>query len=73
MNDGYFVHFLAPSSLPPLPKHVVFVLDTSGSMMGREMDQLKEAMQVILAKLNKDDYFNIVEFDSYVQVMYQYS
>ena len=32
--DGYFVHFYAPSTLPILPKHVVFVLDTSGSMAG---------------------------------------
>ena len=28
--DGYFVHFVAPENLPPMPKHVIFVLDTSG-------------------------------------------
>jgi len=28
--QGYFVHFVAPDQLPPMPKHVVFVLDTSG-------------------------------------------
>ena len=32
--DGYFVHFFAPSTLTVLPKHVVFILDTSGSMAG---------------------------------------
>ena len=28
--DGYFVHFVAPENLPPMAKHVIFVLDTSG-------------------------------------------
>ncbi|CAG4963388.1 unnamed protein product [Parnassius apollo] len=69
VNDGYFVHFFAPTSLPPLSKHVVFVLDTSGSMSGRKMDQLKEAMQTILSNLNKGDVFNIVQFESSVQVL----
>ena len=30
LMEGYFVHFVAPENLPPMPKHVVFVLDTSG-------------------------------------------
>ncbi|CAK1600022.1 unnamed protein product [Parnassius mnemosyne] len=69
VNDGYFVHFFAPTSLPPLSKHVVFVLDISGSMSGRKMDQLIEAMQTILSNLNKGDVFNIVHFESAVQVL----
>ncbi|XP_052737228.1 inter-alpha-trypsin inhibitor heavy chain H4 isoform X2 [Bicyclus anynana] len=68
VNDGYFVHFLAPTSLPPLNKYVVFVLDTSGSMMGRKIDQLRSAMAAILSDLNPNDYFNIVEFNSVVTV-----
>ncbi|CAG9782857.1 unnamed protein product [Diatraea saccharalis] len=68
VNDGYFVHFYAPSDLPPLNKHVVFVLDTSGSMMDRKIVQLREAMQTILSELNQGDYFSIVEFASTVKV-----
>lgn len=68
VNDGYFVHFFAPSALPPLAKHVVFVLDTSGSMSGRKMSQLKQAMHTILNELNSGDYFSIVEFASSVTV-----
>nr|XP_021193370.2 inter-alpha-trypsin inhibitor heavy chain H4 isoform X2 [Helicoverpa armigera] len=68
VNDGYFVHFFAPSELPPLSKFVVFVLDTSGSMMDRKIIQLREAMQTILGELNEGDYFSIVEFDSTVTV-----
>ena len=33
LMEGYFVHFIAPENLPPMPKHVVFVLDTSGRLV----------------------------------------
>ncbi|XP_063902781.1 inter-alpha-trypsin inhibitor heavy chain H4-like isoform X2 [Zophobas morio] len=62
VRDGYFVHFFAPSELDPLPKHVVFVLDHSGSMSGRKIDQLIEAMQNILPQLKPEDLFNIIRF-----------
>ncbi|XP_026324350.1 inter-alpha-trypsin inhibitor heavy chain H4-like isoform X3 [Hyposmocoma kahamanoa] len=68
VNDGYFVHFFAPTALPPLAKHVVFVLDTSGSMSGRKINQLQQAMHTILSELNPGDYFSIVEFASSVTV-----
>ena len=38
--DGYFAHFLAPENLPAMAKHVVFVLDTSGSMSGKKLEQV---------------------------------
>ncbi|PNF26797.1 hypothetical protein B7P43_G17389 [Cryptotermes secundus] len=68
VNDGYFVHFFAPTDLKPLHKRVVFVLDVSGSMDGRKIEQLKEAMTAILDDLNDGDYFNIVEFSYSVTV-----
>lgn len=64
LSDGYFVHFFAPSDLKPLKKHIVFVLDTSGSMYGRRIEQLKEAMKNILGQLSKDDTFNLIDFNS---------
>ncbi|XP_046976043.1 inter-alpha-trypsin inhibitor heavy chain H6-like isoform X2 [Vanessa cardui] len=68
VNDGYFVHFFAPQELTPLSKLVVFVLDTSGSMSGRKIKQLRSAMHAILADLRPTDYFSIVEFNSNVKV-----
>ncbi|MED6236789.1 hypothetical protein ATANTOWER_014245, partial [Ataeniobius toweri] len=38
-SDGYFVHHFAPSNLPRIPKNVVFVIDQSGSMQGRKIQQ----------------------------------
>lgn len=67
VNEGYFVHFFAPSDLPPLPKYVLFVLDTSGSMFGTRIRQLKDAMNSILSDLKPEDKFNIIEFATDVQ------
>ncbi|XP_008193326.1 inter-alpha-trypsin inhibitor heavy chain H4 isoform X2 [Tribolium castaneum] len=68
VRDGYFVHFFSPSELKPLPKHIVFVLDHSGSMSGRKIDQLIEAMQNILTDLKETDLFNIVRFGDLAMV-----
>ncbi|XP_023311741.1 inter-alpha-trypsin inhibitor heavy chain H3-like [Anoplophora glabripennis] len=68
LQDGYFIHFFAPNDLDPLPKHVIFVLDTSGSMRERKIEQLKDAMMNILSDLNKDDMLSIIEFNKYVTV-----
>ena len=37
--DGYFVHFFAPENLPVMPKHIIFVLDVSGSMNGPKLQR----------------------------------
>jgi len=66
--NGYFVHFFAPPKLKPLQKHVVFVLDVSGSMAGRKIAQLKEAMVEILNDLNSNDYLNMIIFSTDVTV-----
>ncbi|XP_069689610.1 inter-alpha-trypsin inhibitor heavy chain H4-like [Periplaneta americana] len=68
VNEGYFVHFFVPEDMPPLKKHVIFVLDVSGSMRGRKIEQLTEAMTRILDDLNDGDYFSIVPFSTTVQV-----
>jgi len=65
--DGYLVHFFVPNSdTEMLPKHVTFVLDTSGSMSGEKITQLQDAMVTILSNLNEYDHFSILEFDSNV-------
>ena len=61
-QDGYFVHFFADEKLPSLPKHLVFVLDISGSMEGEKLQQMKDAMIAILDDLGGNDRFNIITF-----------
>nr|CAD7428447.1 unnamed protein product [Timema monikensis] len=68
VNEGYFVHFFAPSNLPTLKKHVTFVLDVSGSMSGRKSEQLRVAMTTILSDLKPGDFFSVIIFSSDAQV-----
>ncbi|XP_029538241.1 inter-alpha-trypsin inhibitor heavy chain H3-like isoform X4 [Oncorhynchus nerka] len=63
---GYFVHHFAPSNLPRIPKNVVFIIDRSGSMHGRKMEQTREALLKILGDLAEDDHFGLITFDSSV-------
>ncbi|XP_069668557.1 inter-alpha-trypsin inhibitor heavy chain H3 [Haliaeetus albicilla] len=65
--NGYFVHFFAPTNLPKLPKNVIFVIDISGSMSGREIEQTREALLKILDDIKEDDFFNFILFGSEVQ------
>ena len=66
--EGYFVHFTAPENLTPIPKHVVFVLDTSGSMRHRKMHQTIAAMVTILGEMRAEDHLTIVSFATNVTV-----
>jgi inter-alpha-trypsin inhibitor heavy chain H2 len=68
--DGYFVHFFAPENVAPQPKHIIFVLDTSGSMWGSKLEQLQQAMYSILENLREVDYFSLIQFSTNVMVSF---
>ncbi|XP_035488863.1 inter-alpha-trypsin inhibitor heavy chain H3 isoform X1 [Scophthalmus maximus] len=63
-SNGYFVHHFAPSSLTRIPKNVVFVIDQSGSMHGRKIQQTRIALIRILNDLAAEDFFGLITFDS---------
>lgn len=62
--NGYFVHFFAPQGLPVVPKNIVFVIDVSGSMSGRKIQQTREALLKILDDVKEDDYLNFILFST---------
>ncbi|XP_047632651.1 inter-alpha-trypsin inhibitor heavy chain H4 isoform X4 [Phacochoerus africanus] len=62
IENGYFVHYFAPEGLSAIPKNVIFVIDTSGSMRGRKIQQTREALIKILGDLGSRDQFNLVSF-----------
>ncbi|XP_077058966.1 inter-alpha-trypsin inhibitor heavy chain H3-like [Siphateles boraxobius] len=66
VSNGYFVHYFAPSDVPRIPKNVVFIIDRSGSMNGRKMEQTRLALLKILSDLDEDDHFGLITFDSEV-------
>ncbi|XP_077459029.1 inter-alpha-trypsin inhibitor heavy chain H3 isoform X2 [Stigmatopora argus] len=63
-SNGYFVHHFAPSQLPRIPKNVVFLIDKSGSMHGKKIEQTRTALIHILNDLADDDFFGLITFDS---------
>merc|ERR1712038_501176 len=62
--DGYFVHYFAPENLQTLPRHVIFVVDVSGSMSGTKLKQTKDAMVTILDDMTEQDSFDIITFST---------
>lgn len=70
-KDGYFLMMLAPMVTPPkelkLPKDLIFVFDSSGSMMGAKIEQARQALIYCINKLNPGDRFNIVRFSTDVE------
>nr|XP_034353282.1 inter-alpha-trypsin inhibitor heavy chain H3 isoform X1 [Arvicanthis niloticus] len=62
--NGYFVHFFAPQGLPVVPKNIVFVIDVSGSMSGRKIQQTREALLKIMDDMKEDDYLNFILFST---------
>ena len=70
-DDGYFLLLAAPQFAAPddhqTAKNIVFVLDRSGSMGGRKIEQAREALAFVLNNLQEGDRFNIVAYDSSVE------
>ena len=68
-EGDYFVHFFSPNeeNLQLLSKNIVFVIDISGSMGGRKMEQTRDAMNSILDQLNPDDQFMMLLFDDGIE------
>ncbi len=66
-EDGYFLVLASPAVKPPdtrsLPKTVIFVIDRSGSMAGKKIEQARKTLKSVLNNLRDDDLFNIVVYD----------
>jgi Ca-activated chloride channel family protein len=65
-------HYALVMLLPPaaektgarLPREVIYVVDTSGSMAGASIEQARLALDQALTALDPDDRFDVVEFNS---------
>jgi Ca-activated chloride channel family protein len=73
-DDGYFLLLASPrwafGQAQIAEKDVVFVADTSGSMAGPKLDQLKRALQFCIASLNAGDRFEIVRFSTEAEPLF---
>jgi len=73
-EEGHFLLLLSPQAWgedrKPLPKDVLFVLDTSGSMNGEKMEQAKKAMEFCIQSLNPNDRFDIIRFSTEAEPLF---
>jgi Ca-activated chloride channel family protein len=53
-----------------VPKELVFVLDTSGSMSGFPLEKAKETMMLALGGLNPHDTFNLITFSGDTSILF---
>jgi Ca-activated chloride channel family protein len=63
----------AQSAPLSVPRELIFVVDTSGSMHGASIAQAKRALAGALDGLAADDRFNIIEFNSTTRALYHQS
>jgi len=52
------------------PRELIFIIDSSGSMSGGSMVQAKESLYAALERLKPTDRFNIIDFDSTFEPLY---
>ena len=53
IGAGKFIHYYTPDKLPTMAKHVIFVIDISGSMSGRKLEQTKDALLAMLDEMKE--------------------
>ena len=65
-RDGYFSLMIQPQRTLTTqeinPREMIFIMDTSGSMQGEPMQQVKKAMHKLMSGLRAQDKFNVVRF-----------
>ena len=53
-----------------MPREMIFVIDTSGSMHGVSIDQAKRALNLALGGLTPEDRFNVIQFNSTTSALF---
>jgi len=71
-EDGFFLAMASPNNNKEqktvIAKNILFVLDVSGSMYGEKIEQAKQALNFCLKHLNPEDRFNIIAFNTEVNM-----
>ena len=74
-GDPHYLLMVMPPSMRSLssqvmPRELIYIIDTSGSMHGTSIGQAKKALLRALDRLNPGDRFNIIAFSSQPNALY---
>src|SRR5215831_13096770 len=73
-SGGYFTLILQPPEKikddSVVPRQLIFVLDTSGSMWGFPIEMAKKTIQRALDNLRKDETFNLITFSGDTRILF---
>jgi Ca-activated chloride channel homolog len=73
-SGGYFTLILQPPDRPQekalVPRQLIFVVDTSGSMWGFPLEMAKKTVQRALDNLRKDETFNLITFSGDTRILF---
>lgn len=72
-EKGYFAMLITPGNWKSdklVPKDVIFVIDSSGSMRVKKLDQAKSALNFCLKSLNKNDQFEIIRYSTETEALF---
>ena len=72
-DDEFALLMLLPPTQPaaPLPRELILVIDTSGSMEGQSIVQARAALDLALQQLTPRDRFNVIEFNSVTRPLFE--
>jgi len=74
-GEPYYLLMVMPpdageSSMVRMPREMIFIIDTSGSMHGVSIEQARRALQRALEGLQPGDRFNVIEFNSHANALF---
>ena len=74
-GEPYYLLMIVPPDLgdvpgAQLPREMIFIIDTSGSMHGVSMQHAKQALRRAIDGLRPGDRFNVIEFNSYTHALF---
>lgn len=71
-GEQFALLMLLPPTLkaPVLPRELILVIDTSGSMSGDSIVQARAALDAALQRLTPQDRFNVIQFNSVTEALF---
>jgi Ca-activated chloride channel homolog len=74
-GKGYIMASITPPvsdrKVPVPPRDMIFVIDNSGSMSGKSMDEAKASLLNALSTLRPQDQFNVIRFDDTMTQLFE--